>query len=138
MDIPSSGDDALDVGTDEPETTGDALDLGDDKTPSDDAPEGDAVKEIQKLTGQLGQKIREAQEIDSNTIKYVMNSVISAFDLSMLDQEDRDDILNKLNSVDSGMPDTNVDTGGDDIPEVSEDTLSKYLQEAVKLARKNS
>ena len=55
------------------------------------------VKSIQKLTGKLGQKMREYEdEMDSDMIKYVLNSVISAVDLEELDDEDRDDIISRL------------------------------------------
>eukprot|EP01050_Picozoa_sp_SAG11_P000063 SAG11_NODE_1_length_64905_cov_182.268355_63_plen_388_part_00 len=55
------------------------------------------MKPIQKLTGKLGQKLRDAgEEIGSADIKYVINSVISAVDLDTLDGEDRDDILSRF------------------------------------------
>jgi hypothetical protein len=38
--------------------------------------------------------------LDSQDIKYVINSIISAIDLSKLDDEDRDDILDKLEEYD--------------------------------------
>ena len=55
------------------------------------------MKPIQKLTGKLGQKLRDAgEEIGSADIKYVINSVISAVDLGTLDGEDREDILSRF------------------------------------------
>jgi hypothetical protein len=59
------------------------------------------MKSIQKLTGKLAQKIRafasnEENEMTSNDIKYVVNSILSAFDLSMLDEEDREEIMSKF------------------------------------------
>ena len=55
------------------------------------------VKAIQKLTGKLGQRMREYEdEMDSDMIKYVLNSVISAVDLDELDDGDRDDIVSRL------------------------------------------
>ena len=69
----------------------------------------DSVKSIQKLTGKLGQKMRELEdEIDSDTIKYVLNSIISAIDLDQLDDEDREDIVERLDpseDEDYGMED---------------------------------
>ena len=63
----------------------------------DDLEKTPTVKSIQKLTGKLGQKMREYEdEMDSDMIKYVLNSVISAVDLEELDDEDRDDIVNRL------------------------------------------
>ena len=59
------------------------------------------IKTIQKLTGKLGQKLREVdEEIDSDTIKYVLNSIISAVDISKLSSEDIEDIQDKLESDD--------------------------------------
>ena len=66
--------------------------------------EEDAVKSIQKLTGKLGQKLRKAEgkgELDSETIKYVLNSVISAVNLDNLDAEDKEEIVEKFDDVDS-------------------------------------
>tara|TARA_R110000787_G_scaffold86097_1_gene183586 strand:- start:1299 stop:2471 length:1173 start_codon:yes stop_codon:yes gene_type:complete len=55
------------------------------------------MKSIQKLTGKLGQKLRDAEEdMGSEDIKYVLNSVISAVDLDNLDDEDRDDVLDRF------------------------------------------
>tara|TARA_B100001564_G_scaffold358639_1_gene377893 strand:+ start:2814 stop:4007 length:1194 start_codon:yes stop_codon:yes gene_type:complete len=55
------------------------------------------MKPIQKLTGKLGQKLRDAEEeLGSADIKYVLNSVISAVDLDNLDDEDRDDVLDRF------------------------------------------
>ena len=66
--------------------------------------EEDAVKSIQKLTGKLGQKLRKADgkgELDSETIKYVLNSVISAVNLDNLDAEDKEEIVEKFEETDS-------------------------------------
>ena len=66
--------------------------------------EEDAVKSIQKLTGKLGQKLRKADgkgELDSETIKYVLNSVISAVNLDNLEAEDKEEIVEKFEDVDS-------------------------------------
>jgi len=57
------------------------------------------IKTIQKLTGKLGQKLREVEdELDSDTIKYVLNSIISAVDIDKLSAEDIEDIQDKLES----------------------------------------
>ena len=61
-------------------------------------------KTIQKLTGKLAQKIRtlndnEEQQMSSKDIKYVINSVLSALELDNLEEEDLDDIVNKLEGV---------------------------------------
>jgi hypothetical protein len=79
------------------------------------------VKSIQKLTGKLGQKMREYEDdMDSDMIKYVLNSVIAAVDLDTLDDEDRDDIVSRLEPEledDYGMEDdfeADVDIDMDD------------------------
>ena len=62
------------------------------------------LKTIQKLTGRLSQKIRmfdKEKGLDSQDIKYVVNSILSAIDLTKLDDEDRDDILDKLEQYES-------------------------------------
>lgn len=72
--------------------------------PSDDmgGSKGEEVvtfKSIQKLTGKLTQKIREFETekgLTSENIKYVINMVISALDLSQLSDEDKEDILSKF------------------------------------------
>lgn len=114
-----------DMGTEEGEMDLPSDDMGmdDEEMPEDD--EGDeeegpmGLKSIQKLTGKLSQKIRsfdKDQGMDSQDIKYVLNSIISAIDLSNLDEEDKEDILDKLDSTEEG------DYGmGDDVDMSSED-----------------
>jgi hypothetical protein len=68
-------------------------------------------KTIQKLTGKLTQKIRtlDNQEgMTSEDIKYVINMVISSLDLKSLSEEDKDDIMDKLEGEEE-------DLGGDDM-----------------------
>ena len=55
------------------------------------------MKSIQKLTGKLGQKLRDVEEeMGSADIKYVINSIISAVELDNLDEEDKEDILDRF------------------------------------------
>ena len=55
------------------------------------------MKPIQKLTGKLGQKLRDVEEeLGSADIKYVINSIISAVELDNLDEEDKEDILDRF------------------------------------------
>jgi hypothetical protein len=61
-------------------------------------------KSIQKLTGKLTQKMRalESQEgMTSEDIKYVINMVLSAADLTKLTEEDMEDIMDKFENVES-------------------------------------
>jgi hypothetical protein len=65
--------------------------------------EPSALKSIQRLTGKLGQKIRaydKEKGMDSQDIKYVVNSILSAIDLENLDEDDKDDILSKFEEED--------------------------------------
>jgi hypothetical protein len=76
-----------------------------------DSNETVTFKSIQKLTGKLTQKIRTLESTEGMTsedIKYVINMVLSSFDLSELSEEDKEDILSKFE-------DETEDLGGDDI-----------------------
>jgi len=73
----------------------------DSEVSMDDSGEAEEVdfKMIQKLTGKLGQKIRmmnDAVGMTSEDVKYVINSILSALDLSKLDEEDKEDIMVKF------------------------------------------
>jgi len=84
-------------------------DMGGEETPMPDMggemPDMGGGKEevsfrtIQKLTGKLGQKLRMLDDtvgMTSEDVKYVLNSILSAVDLSKLEDEDREDILAKF------------------------------------------
>ena len=64
-----------------------------------------SIKVIQKLTGKLAQKLRAYNEanqeepMSSKDIKYVINSILSAIDVEALDEEDKEDILGKLEGI---------------------------------------
>lgn len=130
-----------------------ADDMGMD--PSDDMGEDDeeaqgpmGLKSIQKLTGKLSQKIRafdKEKGLDSQDIKYVLNSIISALDLENLDEDDKDDVLSKFDGSDEygeegpgdlDFKDTDTEMGveGDEPtdeeypqPPVSESSVDKVL-----------
>ena len=103
---------------------GEELDLSMDT----EAPQGDdeevTFKSIQKLTGKLGQKLRtldSSQGMSSENIKYVLNSILSALDLSKLTEEDYDDVMSKFeedeDAIDYGVEDeTDIDVeAGDEL-----------------------
>jgi hypothetical protein len=111
-----------------------SLDMGgDDMSMSDDMPMGDetenddvdelvSFKTIQKLTGKLAQKIRsftdKGEEMTSKDIKYVINSVLSSLDLNNLDEEDRDEILEKFEEADYDLEmgsETDLDLGDEEL-----------------------
>jgi len=88
------------------------VEMGDDEGEEEVEMEG-FMKPIQKLTGKLGQKLRDVEEeLGSADIKYVLNSVISAVELDNLDEEDRDDILDRFEEDETSYGD---EEGGDDI-----------------------
>jgi hypothetical protein len=115
-----TGDEDMSMGDDEMPT--DNMDMGDDEMPTDDMDMGDeegttepvgdnnddavTFKLIQKLTGKLGQKLRvlnsnEEDEMSSKDIKYVINSILSALDLENLDEDDKEDIMNKFEGIEA-------------------------------------
>jgi hypothetical protein len=79
------------------------MDMGDDMDMPEE-PEGEegmvTFKSIQKLTGKLGQKIRKLNQgeepISSDDTKYVINSILSALDLSQLSDEDVEEIMGRF------------------------------------------
>jgi hypothetical protein len=109
------------------------------------------LKQIQKLTGKLGQKLRtfaSEQEMTSEDVKYVLNSILSAVDLNLLDENDKEDILSRFESEESGEdgsnydeigmepiePDTSDFDMGDEIttePEVGEGNVHKSKMNAI-------
>ena len=57
----------------------------------------DYMAEIQKYAGKLGQELRDQQpKMESDDIKYVLNMIISAVDLDILDDEDIEEIGKKF------------------------------------------
>jgi len=75
----------------------------------EDKKEEITFKLIQKLTGKLAQKLRsygEDKEMSSDNIKYVINSIISAIDVEALDEDDIEEIINRLEGEEEeGMED---------------------------------
>jgi hypothetical protein len=119
-----AGDEDMSMGDEEMPTND--MDMGDEEMPTDDMnisdeegttePVGDnnddavTFKLIQKLTGKLGQKLRvlnsnEEDEMSSKDIKYVINSILSALDLENLDEEDKEDIMNKFEGIEADEED---------------------------------
>ena len=68
------------------------------------------LKRIQILVGKLAQKIRtyeEDKELTPKEIKYIINSILSAIDVEVLDEDDIEQIIDKLEGTDE-------DEGGDE------------------------
>ena len=118
--LPDEGDMSLDADNSEPMGDEEMNVDVDMEEPSADAEEEVDFKVIQKLTGKLGQKIRTMNEsvgMTSEDVKYVINSILSALDLSKLDEEDKEDILAKFEEdSDYGMEgdDMDFDISGED------------------------
>ena len=107
----------------------DEMPMGDDM-PMDDEPidagmepEGDegrmpgSFRLVQKLLGKVTQKMRDLSDegkLTDKNIKYVINTVLSAVDLSELSQEDKDDIIAKFEEEDLEDTDMDSDMGMDD------------------------
>ena len=83
------------------------------------------MKSIQKLTGKLGQKLRDVEEeMGSEDIKYVLNSIISAVDLENLDDEDKEDVLDRFEDDESEYGDEEeMDIEMDDMDIEGEDEM---------------
>jgi hypothetical protein len=73
------------------------------------------LKRIQILVGKLSQKIRsyeEEKELSNKEIKYIINSILSAINVDALDEDDIEQIIDKLEGTDE-------DEEGSDEEEVS-------------------
>jgi hypothetical protein len=117
-----------DMGMESPEGGDIEMDAEIEVTPEEGGDEEQQVsfKTIQKLTGKLTQKIRtlESQEgMTSEDIKYVINMVLSSFDLNSLSEEDKEDILSKFEEE-------SEDLGGDDMDgeDMTDDTEVEDIQ----------
>ena len=66
-----------------------------------DEEEGDGyTKKIQKLTGKIGQLLRDKDEPDAELDKYVINSIVAAIDWEEIPDEDVEDIIAKIEGED--------------------------------------
>jgi hypothetical protein len=120
---------------------------GEDLPPMDDEMEVDAemdveepaddeeevtFKTIQKLTGKLTQKMRtfdNAEGMSSEDIKYVINMVLSAVDLTELSEEDLEDIMSKL----EGAEEEGADMGMEDEIDVEEPEMEDDMEGEVEI-----
>ena len=79
------------------------------------------LKTVQKLTGKLTQKMRDGdQELQSKDYKYVVNSILSAIDMTKITEEDMNDMLNKLQNKDSEDTTEAEPSSGEEIPPAEE------------------
>jgi hypothetical protein len=85
-DFDFGGDDTEETSSDE--ETDEDLDLEDDGE--------DSIKSIQKMTGKLGQKLRDTEDKSSDLNKWVAKSVLSALNLEDMDSEDKKDLIRTI------------------------------------------
>ena len=115
-------DDELDMEDDEIDMEDDEMDMEDEEVGDEEEGEEEMegyMKSIQKLTGKLGQKLRDSEEeLDSEDIKYVINSVLSAVDLNTLEEEDKEDIVSRFEEDETEYGD---EEAGDEIEMDDED-----------------
>jgi len=91
IDVDMSGDSAeIDMGMDDME-----MDTEEDVDMDMEGGDED-TKKIQKYTGKIGQMLRDMDEADPELEKYVINSIISALHLEEMDEEDKEDIIAKI------------------------------------------
>lgn len=132
--MPDMGDEMPDMGSEMPDMGGEMPDMGGGK-------EEVTFRTIQKLTGKLGQKLRMLDDtigMTSEDVKYVLNSILSAVDLSKLEDEDREDILAKfeedydedmMGSEDMGSEDMGDQIDVDTEVDIEEPTMAAPKEE---------
>ena len=108
-------------------------DMGSEQSDSEPHENGEvnSFRMVQKLLGKATQKIRNLQdndELSDKDIKYVINTIISAIDLSKLDEETKEDIISKFEEEEIDSEDDfdyTEDSGSEDdlgdAPEVPSD-----------------
>jgi hypothetical protein len=90
-----------------------------------------SFKSIQKLTGKLGQKLRKINQgeepISADDTKYVINSILSALDLSVLSDEDMEEIIGRLE-------DSEFEGEGEEEPEMAPEDMDVEGEEGMEPA----
>lgn len=131
--MPDMGDKTPDMGDEMPDMGNEMPDMG--------GKEEVSFRTIQKLTGKLGQKLRMLDDtvgMTSEDVKYVLNSILSAVDLSKLEDEDREDILAKfeedydedmMGSEDMGSEDMGDQIDVDTEVDIEEPTMTAPKEE---------
>lgn len=115
------GSDEMDFGgedtTSDEFTTNDQGDTDNEDMTLDDSGEdsGDSIKSIQKLTGKLGQKLRNTEDMSSDMQKWVAKSVLSALNLDKMDDTDKENIVSTITGGKEEF-DENYETVDEDLP----------------------
>jgi hypothetical protein len=101
-------------------------DMGDDEESEDEGKSkkegGTTFKVIQKLTGKLAQRIRKynsEDDMDPNDVKYIINSILSALDVDLLDDDDLEEIISRLEGDfdEEGNEDEDEEMDDEELPE---------------------
>ena len=88
------GGEDFEFGGEEEESTEDTEEETDEDLDLDD--EEDSIKYIQKMTGKLGQKLRDTDDVSSDMKKWVGKSVLSALGLEDMDSDDKKDLIRTI------------------------------------------
>jgi truncated hemoglobin YjbI len=130
LDTPEGDEDMnFDMDIESPEGDMD-VEMSSDEEPMGGEEEEVTFKTIQKLTGKLGQKIRMMNDsvgMTSEDVKYVINSLLSALDLSKLDEEDQEDIMAKFEEDSESDSDMDMNPMGDE----DEEDMDMDIEEPV-------
>jgi hypothetical protein len=139
--MPDMGSEMPDMGGEMPDMGGEMPDMGGEMPDMGGGKEEVTFRTIQKLTGKLGQKLRMLDDtigMTSEDVKYVLNSILSAVDLSKLEDEDREDILAKfeedydedmMGSEDMGSEDMGDQIDVDTEVDIEEPTMAAPKEE---------
>jgi len=121
-DIPVEDEVEIDMGADIAD-----VDMEDEEVEVDIEEDGDEVtKKIQKLTGKIGQLLRDLDEPDPELDKYVINSIISAVDWENMSDEDVEEIIAKIEGDDEEESDEMEDVEMDvEIEEPAEEEIAE-------------
>jgi hypothetical protein len=90
------------------------------------------IKRIQILVGKLAQKIRsyeEESDLSNKEVKYIINSILSAIDVDVLDEDDIEQIIGKLEGVDDEGEEEEDDSFGDEDTETPPEVMPEPPQE---------
>jgi hypothetical protein len=99
---------------------------------------GDLEKDIQRLTGKIGQKMRELDEPNPELEKYVINSIMSALDVDSMDEDFKEDLISKLEGEDEESTDketskdemsTKEEPTQDETPDMEETSTEEETEE---------
>jgi hypothetical protein len=116
-----------DMGAPPPDMGGEELD--DEKPKEKKVSE---IKRIQILVGKLAQKIRsyeEESDLSNKEVKYIINSILSAIDVDVLDEDDIEQIIGKLEGVDDEGEEEEDDSFGDEDTETPPEVMPEPPQE---------